>query len=78
LVWEGEGVDTTGVDQRSGKTIIRVNPKFYRPADVDLLIGDASKARNKLGWVAEMALPQLAEMMVKADLRRVRAGQTLI
>src|SRR5207249_1042614 len=44
LVWEGEGVETTGVDRRSGKTIIRVNPKFYRPAEVDLLIGDASKA----------------------------------
>jgi GDPmannose 4,6-dehydratase len=78
LVWEGEGVDTTGVDRRSGKTIIRVNPKLYRPAEVDLLIGDASKARNKLGWMAEMALPQLAEMMVEADLRRTRAGQILL
>ena len=78
LVWEGEGVDTTGVDRRSGKTIIRVNPKLYRPAEVDLLIGDASKARNKLGWMAEMALPQLAEMMVEADLRRTRAGQVLL
>ncbi|HAH64041.1 MAG TPA: GDP-mannose 4,6-dehydratase, partial [Rhizobiales bacterium] len=78
LVWEGEGVDTTGVDRRSGKTIIRVNPKLYRPAEVDLLIGDASKARNKFGWMAEMALPQLAEMMVEADLRRTRAGQVLL
>jgi GDPmannose 4,6-dehydratase len=78
LAWEGEGKETSGIDRRSGKTIIRVNPKYYRPAEVDILIGDASKARDKLGWSAKVQLPQLVEMMVEADLRRLRAGQMLI
>jgi GDPmannose 4,6-dehydratase len=78
LVWEGEGVDTTGIDRRTGKTIIRIDPKLYRPAEVDLLIGDASKARKKLGWSTETALPQLAEMMVEADLRRAKKGLLLV
>jgi GDPmannose 4,6-dehydratase len=78
LAWEGEGAATRGIDRHSGKTIIRVNPKYFRPAEVDILIGDASKARDKLGWSAKVQLPQLVEMMVEADLRRVRAGQILI
>ena len=78
LEWEGEGERTRGIDRRSGKTIIRVNPKFYRAAEVDLLIGDATKARNKLGWSAGTTLPALVEMMVDADLRRARANETLL
>ena len=78
LAWEGEGVNMTGIDRRSGKTIIRVNPKFYRPAEVDLLIGDATKARDKLGWSAKTALPELVQMMVDADVRRARAGEMLL
>jgi GDPmannose 4,6-dehydratase len=78
LVWEGEGDQTRGIDRRSGKVIIRVNPKHYRPAEVDLLIGDPSKARDKLGWSSKTPLPKLVEMMVEADLRRVRAGQMLL
>lgn len=78
LAWEGEGASTTGVDRRSGKTIIRVNPKFYRPAEVELLIGDAAKARAKLGWSAKIKLPELVEMMVEADLRRAKARQMLL
>jgi len=78
LAWEGEGRETTGIDRRSGKTIIRVNPKYYRPAEVDILIGDPSKARDKLGWSATIQLPRLVEMMVEAELRRLRAGQMLI
>ena len=78
LTWEGETEDTVGVDRKSGKTIIRVNPKFYRPAEVDLLIGDPTKAHDKLGWSAKTKLPKLVEMMVEADLRRTRAGQMLL
>jgi GDPmannose 4,6-dehydratase len=74
LAWEGEGPSTVGIDRSSGKTIIRVNPKFYRPAEVDLLIGDATKAHGTLGWSARTSLPQLVEMMVEADLRRTRTG----
>src|SRR5262245_24142511 len=73
LTWEGEGVNTAGIDRHSGKTIIRVNPKFYRPAEVDLLIGDATKARAKLGWSTKTPLAELVEMMVEADVRRARA-----
>jgi GDPmannose 4,6-dehydratase len=53
-------------------------PKFYRPAEVDALIGDASKAHDRLGWSARTAMPQLVEMMVEAELKRVRAGQSLL
>jgi GDPmannose 4,6-dehydratase len=74
LVWEGDGSNVTGVDRRSGKVIIRVNPKYYRPAEVDVLVGDASKAREKLGWSSKTPLPRLVEMMVDADLRWARAG----
>jgi GDPmannose 4,6-dehydratase len=78
LAWEGEGVDTAAIDRRSGKAIIRVNPKFYRPAEVDLLIGDPSKARDKLGWSAKTSLSELVDMMVKADLRRAQRGEMLL
>jgi len=78
LAWEGKGTNTLGIDQRSGKTIFRVNPELYRPAEVDVLIGDASKAHDNLGWISKMALPQLVESMVEADLRRTRMGQMLV
>jgi len=58
------------VDIATGKTVMRVNPQFYRPAEVDLLIGDPEKAMNKLGWKPETTLEQLCKMMVDADLVR--------
>jgi len=67
LVWEGEGEGETATDRKTGKLVMRVNPKFYRPAEVDLLIGDASKAREKLGWEPKVDVRQLAEMMTKSD-----------
>jgi GDPmannose 4,6-dehydratase len=57
---------------------MRVDPKYYRPAEVDLLIGDATKAHEKLGWTSSVSLPRLVEMMIEADLGRVRAGQILL
>ena len=75
LVWEGEGSDTIGIDRRSRNTIIRINPKNYRPAEVDLLVGDASRAQERLGWSSKTTLARLIEMMVEADLRRARDGQ---
>jgi GDP-D-mannose dehydratase len=62
------------VDTRTGKTIVRINPRFYRPAEVDLLIGDAAKARDKLGWGARTSMESLCRMMVEADLRRNEHG----
>ncbi|KWF84148.1 GDP-mannose 4,6 dehydratase [Burkholderia diffusa] len=64
----------SAVDTTTGKTVMRVNPKFYRPAEVDLLIGDPAKAKAKLGWAPDTTLEQLCQMMVEADLRRNAAG----
>jgi GDPmannose 4,6-dehydratase len=64
----------TAVDVATGKTVMRVNPKFYRPAEVELLIGDPTKAKAKLGWEPKTTLEQLCQMMVEADLRRNQAG----
>ena len=72
--WRGEGADEQGVDTSTGKVIVKVNPKFYRPAEVDLLIGNPEKALNKLGWKASTSLEKLCAMMVEADLRRVKQG----
>ena len=66
--------DETAVDVATGKTVVRVNPKFYRPAEVDLLIGNPTKAKNVLGWAPKTTLEQLCQMMVEADLRRNQAG----
>lgn len=74
LAWRGTAEDETGVDAETGKTLVRVNPKFYRPAEVELLIGNPAKAAEKLGWMPQTTLEQLCQMMVEADLRRNKAG----
>jgi GDPmannose 4,6-dehydratase len=70
LEWSGRAERETGVDISTGKTLVRVSPRFYRPAEVDLLIGNADKARSKLGWQPQTSLEQLCQMMVTADLAR--------
>lgn len=74
LAWRGNAEAETAVDSETGKTLVRVNPKFYRPAEVELLIGNPAKAAEKLGWVPHTTLEQLCQMMVEADLRRNKAG----
>lgn len=74
LRFEGEEKDEVGIDVSTGKTLVRVNPKFYRPAEVDLLIGNPARAKEKLGWEPKTTLEQLCAMMVKADLRRNAEG----
>jgi len=74
LVWEGEGVNEVGIDRASGRRLVCVNPQFYRPAEVDLLLGDASKALHELGWQASTPVQTLCQEMVQADLRRVTCG----
>ena len=74
IEWSGKDEHETAVDVSSGKTIVRVNPKFYRPAEVDLLIGDPAKAKEKLGWEPKTTLEELCSMMVEADLRRNKQG----
>ena len=74
IEWSGTEENTVGRDRKSGKLIIRVNPEFYRPAEVELLIGSPEKAKTKLGWEAKTDLPELVSLMVQADMRRVAAN----
>ena len=74
VFFEGTGIDEVAIDHQTGKTVMRINPRYYRPAEVDLLIGDASKARNELGWSSDTSLEALCAMMVAADLRRNALG----
>lgn len=67
LDWQGEGEGETATDRKTGRQVMRVNPKFYRPAEVELLIGDAAKARETLGWKAKVDVRQLAGMMARSD-----------
>jgi GDPmannose 4,6-dehydratase len=71
IAWQGHGVDEIGVDQVTGRTIVRINPKYYRPTEVDILLGNPSKAREKLGWTAKTSFKDLVEIMMKADLKEV-------
>ena len=68
IEWKGQGVDEIGVDKATGKTIVSINPKFFRPAEVDVLLGDPAKADKVLGWKREVSFSQLVEGMVKNDL----------
>ena len=70
IVWEGSGLDEVGKDSSTGKVIVKVNSKYYRPAEVDLLVGNPDKARRELGWEAKTTLEELCQKMVEADLRR--------
>lgn len=74
LEWQGSADSERGLCTRTGATLVSVNPEFYRPAEVDLLIGDARKARRELGWEPVLALEELCDMMVRADLQRVERG----
>ena len=70
--WQGEGVDEIGIDKATGKTIVKVNKKFFRPAEVDILLGNPAKAEEKLGWKREISFSELVERMVKNDLELVK------
>lgn len=68
IKWEGEGDKEIGLNIKTGEVLVRVNPEFYRPAEVDLLVGDASKAEKELGWKAKTNISELTEIMVKNDI----------
>lgn len=76
LDWKGHADNEHGIDTKTGKTVIQVNPKFYRPAEVELLIGDPEKAKRVLGWEPKTTLEELCQLMVKADLERVKVGKS--
>lgn len=72
--WKGTGDTEIGIERKSGKTLVRVNPEFYRPAEVELLIGDPTKAETKLGWKRSVDLAGLVDLMCQADRKRVQTG----
>ncbi|TDX59249.1 GDP-mannose 4,6-dehydratase [Orenia marismortui] len=71
IEWRGEGVEEEGIDKATGKVVVAVNPKFFRPAEVDVLLGSPKKAEKKLNWEREISFEELVKRMVKADLKRV-------
>jgi GDPmannose 4,6-dehydratase len=75
IVWQGKGLDEKGIDARTGRVLVEIDPRYFRPTEVDLLIGDASKARSKLDWRPTSSFEDLVREMVEADLRAVgRSG----
>jgi GDPmannose 4,6-dehydratase len=68
IEWRGEGVDEVGIDAATGRTLVHVDPRYFRPTEVETLLGDATKAREKLGWTAEVTFPELVAEMVESDL----------
>ena len=74
IEWQGSGEDEVAVNTHNGQTVVRINPRYYRPAEVDLLLGDPGKAKRELGWEPTTTLEEMAEKMVAADIRRVKTG----
>jgi GDPmannose 4,6-dehydratase len=72
IAWRGSGKDEMGVDTKSGKTVVRIDPVYFRPTEVDMLVGDASKARNQLGWKPKTTFRELVKEMMAADLAAAR------
>jgi GDPmannose 4,6-dehydratase len=71
IVWSGEGIEEKGLDKASGRVVVEVDPRYFRPTEVDLLVGDASKARKKLGWQKQTSFDALIKEMIEADLNAV-------
>eukprot|EP01012_Entosiphon_sulcatum_P020243 TRINITY_DN25223_c1_g1_i2.p2 TRINITY_DN25223_c1_g1~~TRINITY_DN25223_c1_g1_i2.p2 ORF type:complete len:289 (+),score=76.71 TRINITY_DN25223_c1_g1_i2:303-1169(+) len=71
IAWKGAGVDEVGIDEKSGKTVVRIDPAYFRPTEVDLLLGDPSKAKAKLGWSHTTSFRDLVRDMVEADLKLI-------
>ena len=72
IEWRGEGVEEVGVDTVTGRTLVRVDPRYFRPTEVETLLGDATKARQKLGWIPEVGFSELVAEMVREDLDEAR------
>lgn len=76
IMFSGSGENEIAIDKKTNKQVMQVNPKFYRPAEVDLLVGNASKAKNVLGWTPKTSLEDLCRMMVNFDLKKIKETQT--
>lgn len=78
LAWKGEGVDEVGIDTKTGKTIIRIDEKYFRPTEVDLLLGNPAKAKEKLGWEATIKFEELAALMIDSDYKLLSEGKPIL
>jgi GDPmannose 4,6-dehydratase len=76
--WQGKGIDEKGIDAKTGEARVEIDPKYFRPAEVELLIGDPSKAVEKLGWKPKVQLPELVKMMVESDMRQAEQDRHLL
>jgi len=72
LEWKGSGIDEKGIDRDTGKVVIEVDPRYFRPTDVEILIGDATKAREKLGWTPRVTFHELVRIMARADFQEAQ------
>ena len=77
LVWQGKGIDEKGIDKKTGKVLIEVDPRYFRPAEVDLLLGDSAKARQKLGWEPKYDLQTMVKEMIVKDLEEAKKAKVL-
>ena len=75
--WQGEGLEERGIDAASGKTIVAIDPRYFRPTEVDTLLGDPTKAKEKLGWVPRCSFEQLVQEMVESDLDRAKRDELI-
>lgn len=73
IIWEGNGIDEKGILKSNGKEVISINPSYYRPTEVDILIGDNSKAKLKLGWEPNVKFKELVKIMIEADFKRLKS-----
>jgi GDPmannose 4,6-dehydratase len=77
IEWKGQEVNEKGIDRSTGKVIIEVDPRYFRPTEVDLLLGDSTKSRTKLGWKPKYDLPMLVKEMVREDLKEAKKEKFL-
>jgi GDPmannose 4,6-dehydratase len=77
IVWKGKGLNEKGIDKKTGKTVVRINPAYFRPSEVDLLLGDSSKARKVLGWKPKVTFKALAKLMTAEDLKLAKVEARL-
>lgn len=75
LAWKGKGVNEKGIDKNTGKTIVKIDPKYFRPAEVNVLLGDYSKAKKELGWEPEVTFKKLVKIMTMADYKNEKAAK---
>ncbi|MCI5146870.1 MAG: NAD-dependent epimerase/dehydratase family protein, partial [Candidatus Electrothrix sp. AR3] len=75
--WQGTGLEEVGIEQRSGKTIVRIDPRYFRPTEVETLLGDPSKAKEKLGWEPKISFAEMVQEMIVEDLKLAERDQVV-